>query len=172
MSVVKISFLCPHTVLSTKWLFEFLFFSCLAPSLLPSPTLYTLHKALPVAQSHLNNVAWSHLTCFTSTWKSGGYIHYYFIYDHTNSSINDTQDFCHKGKMSRYYSQDTKVLPQAKAKWLARYNTPGRVFRSQSLLMKPSGREKSANCIANVRERQIFPASDINELQMANSSSL
>ena len=74
--------------------------------------------------------------------------------------------------MSRYYSQDTKVLPQAKAKWLAHYNTPGRVFRSQSLLMKPSGRGKYANCIPNVCERQIFPASDINELQMANSSSL
>lgn len=119
MSVVKISFLCPHTVLSMRWLFEFLFFSCLVPSLLPPPTLYTLHMACPAAQGHLNNVAWLHLGCFTSTWKYGDYILYYFIYDHTNSSINHIQTFVTRKKWADTTLKILRFCPKQKPSgWL------------------------------------------------------
>ena len=119
MSLVKISCLCLQTVLSMRWLFEFLFFSYLVPSLLPPPTLYTLHMARSAAQGHLNNVAWSHLSCFTSTWKSGDYILYYFIYDHTNSSINHIQTFVTRKKWADTTLKILRFCPKQKPSgWL------------------------------------------------------
>lgn len=107
------------------------------------------------------------------------FISHYFILDHTNSFINDTQIFVtrknEKTLLSRcwlFFFFATNRSWVAGSPYCIKQVFRSRVFLSQSLLMKPSIRVESANSITNVCERQIFPASDINKLQMVNSSSL